>query len=166
MNNPTRTPYNPLDLGSITSGGRQRAIGTFEVVDGTGGTAGNFRVGGIRNTPNSMGYFFFSWGNIAKIQGQAKFQCATLDGVDPIGATTVSANQQLPNCVTTTCGKTLWVGGVSFPTLRDGSYKSWSLYRRRPQRTRLVRAIRTVRLTWRSLLRTWLTLRRPTLSHS
>ena len=162
VNDPTRAPFNPLNNPCVVSGSRQRAIGTGEVIKGTKSNT----VGGLLNTPNSMGYFFFSWDNIAKIQGQAKFQCATLDGVDPIGATTVSTNQQLPNCVTTTCGKTLWVGGVSFPTLRDGSYKSWSLYRRRPQRTRLVRAIRTVRLTWRSLLRTWLTLRRPTLSHS
>jgi hypothetical protein len=123
VNDPTRAPFNPLNNPCVTSGSRQRAIGTGEVVNGIGS------VGGILNTPNSMGYFFFSWGNISKLQGQAKFQYATLDGVDPIGPTTVSSGQQLPPCTTTNCLQTLWVGGVSFPTLRNGSYKAWSLYR-------------------------------------
>jgi hypothetical protein len=125
VNDPTRAPFNPLNNPCVISGSRQRAIGTGEVIKGTKSNT----VGGLLNTPNSMGYFFFSWGNIAKIQGQAKFQYATLDGVDPIGPTTVSSGQQLPPCITTNCLQTLWVGGVSFPTLRNGSYKAWSLYR-------------------------------------
>jgi hypothetical protein len=123
--NPTRAPYNPLNLACTGDGSRQRAIGTGEVVKGASGG------GGILNTAHSMGYFFFSWGNIAKIKGSVTYQYFTIDGVDPIGATTVPGPnaQNLPNCTTTNCASSLWSGGLSYPNLRNGTYKAWSVYR-------------------------------------
>jgi len=118
--NPTRAPYNPLNLGCPTAGNRERSIGTGEVV----GKAG---VDGLLNVPNSLGYIFFSFANASKFGGSANFNYMTLDGVDPLALGT--ANQELPNCSGTTCPASLWSGSLSYPHLRDGTYKAWSIYR-------------------------------------
>jgi|SRR5579872_4087441 len=117
--NPFNSPYNPLDLGCPTHGHRVRAIGTGEVVNA------------IKKSPaqpdaNVLGYIFWGFANASKLSG-ASFQYLTLDGVDPIGLP--ATNQQLPNCTGTVCPATLWSGGLSFPNLRNGTYKAWSLLR-------------------------------------
>lgn len=120
--NPTRAPYNPLNLACTGSGSRQRRIGTGQVLTAINGTA------------HGLGYFFFSFANSASVMGgnvanQGNYNYLTLDGVDPLGIKgTVS--QELPFCSATLCAATTWWnGGVSFPTLRNGTYKAWSLYR-------------------------------------
>jgi hypothetical protein len=118
--NPTRAPYNPLNLGCPTDGSRSRAIGTGEVV----GKAG---AGGLIGTPNSIGYIFYGFSNAAKLTG-AGFNYLTIDGVDPL-ALPGTVNQELPNCSGTVCPASLWTGSLSYPHLRDGTYKAWSIYR-------------------------------------
>jgi hypothetical protein len=118
--NPTRSPYNPLALPCPTHGIRERAIGTGEVV----GKAGSY---GLLNVPNSIGYIFYGFANASKLTGSG-FNYLTVDGVDPL-ALPGTVNQELPNCTGTTCPSTLWTGGLSYPHLRDGTYKAWSIYR-------------------------------------
>ena len=121
--NPFNSPYNPLNLGCPTHGHRFRAIGTGEVVNA-------IKKSGNAIAPpdaNVIGYLFWGFANASKLTG-ASFQYLTLDGVDPI-ALPGTVNQQLPNCTGTTCPATLWTGGLSFPNLRNGTYKSWSLLR-------------------------------------
>jgi hypothetical protein len=117
--NPTRAPYNPLNLSCPTHGSRSRAIGTGEVV----GAAGK---GGLVGTSNSLGYIFYGFANASKMTGSG-FNYLTIDGVDPIGLG--SAGQQLPNCTGTTCPASLWSGSLSYPNVRNGTYKAWSIYR-------------------------------------
>ncbi len=65
---------NPLDKQCTGGGGsRMRAIGTSEMV----GTA-------VHNTEDSIGYTFFSYGNVSKIAGSTSWGYLTLDGVDGI----------------------------------------------------------------------------------
>jgi hypothetical protein len=130
--NPSRSPYNPLDLTCAGGGGaRERSIGTGEVV-GKFGTGGY----GVLNNPNSIGYIFWGFANAAKFWSGgatgADFNYLTLDGVDPLGlpaSQTGNGAQNLPNCTGTTCPSTLWSGGITFPSLRNGTYKAWSIYR-------------------------------------
>lgn len=116
--NPTRSPYNPLNLGCPNKGARQRRIGNGQVVSA------------VNSTVNGMGYMFWSFANASAVIGsnaQANYQYLTLDGVDPIGLSTT--NQQLFLCTTPTCPSSLWSGSVSYPNLRNGTYKAWSMYR-------------------------------------
>jgi hypothetical protein len=116
--NPVRSPYNPLHLaGPGGVGFRNRAVGTGDVVNA------------IKGNNNTLGYFFYSFGNASKLTGSG-FQYLTLDGVDPIGLTTT--NQEFTNCPVspaTTCPASLWSGSLSYPHIRDGRYKAWSIYR-------------------------------------
>jgi ABC-type phosphate transport system substrate-binding protein len=117
--NPTRAPYNPMNLNCPNKGGRQRRVGNGQVLSA------------INSTADSFGYFFFSFANAATVNGSAanasNFNYLTLDGVDPIGLSTT--NQELPFCSATLCPASQWTGGLSFPSLRNGTYKAWSLYR-------------------------------------
>jgi hypothetical protein len=122
--NPTRAPYNPLNLTCPTHGSRSRAIGTGEVVGASG-------KGGIIGTTNSLGYIFFGFANAAKfaVSGAPSplYNYLTIDGVDPIGLPTTA--QELPYCSNSTCPASLWTGSLSYPNIRNGSYKAWSIYR-------------------------------------
>ena len=111
-NNPLNLPCGPL------AGTRQRAVGTGDLV-GTG----------ILNTTDSIGYAFFSYGNVSKIAGTPSYGYLTLAGVDPIQAT--YTNGELPVCVSGTgqSGVCPATPGASFPNLRSGAYKSWSVLR-------------------------------------
>jgi len=116
--NPTRAPYNPLNLACTGNGTRRRGIGTGEIT------------GNINSIANSIGYFFFSFANSAKVAGSASnphYQYLTIDGVDPIGLATT--NQELPYCSASLCPASLWSSSITFPNLRNGTYKAWSLYR-------------------------------------
>jgi hypothetical protein len=119
---PTRAPYNPLELATPVHGIRQRALSTSEVVgsDKTGS------VYGLLGTPNSLGYIFFSFANASKLSGAA-FNYLTLDGVDPL-AIPGTVNQELPNG-TVTAASAVWPSTPSFPNLRNGTYKAWSFLR-------------------------------------
>jgi len=113
--NPTRSPYNPLNLACASGGSRQRAIGTGEVVNA------------VKATNFALGYTFYGFANVSKLTG-AHYQYLFIDGVDPIGLPG-TVNQTLPNCTTTNCPASLWTGSLSFPSLRNGTYKAWSIYR-------------------------------------
>jgi hypothetical protein len=109
---------NPLDLAGTDGGTRFRAIGTGAEISGVTG------VGGIKNLADSIGYAFFSFGNVAAIAGSTGVgRYVTLDGVD--GIATAYTNGVLPLC-TAPCPAT---AGTSFPHLRDGSYRAWSILR-------------------------------------
>lgn len=111
--NPANVNNNPLNLTCTAgSGSRRRAIGTGEMVK----TA-------LLPTSDSIGYAFFSYGNVSAIANSANYGYLTLNGVDPLNAT--YTNGQLPSC-TAPCPVT---AGTSFPNLRNGTYRSWSVLR-------------------------------------
>ena len=114
--NPALPNNNPLDLscpaGNAGTGTRRRAIGTGEVIKN-----------GILLIPDSVGYTFFSYGNVQPISGSSNFGYLTLNGIDPIQKTYTTG--QLPTCANP-CPAT---PGASFPNLRNGSYRSWSVLR-------------------------------------
>ena len=126
--NPSRAPYNPLNLNCPNKGSRQRRIGTGQILSAVNGTVGG------------MGYFFFSFANATTLNGggtnnQANYNYFKLDGEDPLGLSSSAPNgggahQELPYCSASLCpASTWWTGGISYPTLRSGNYKVWSLYR-------------------------------------
>lgn len=111
---------NPLAKTCLAGGGeRHRAIGTGEMVNGAGSPA----TGGVLNTKDGIGYTFFSYGNVSKIAGSASYGYVQLDSVDPIA--TAYTNGELPTC-TAPCPAT---PGASFPNLRSGKYRAWSVLR-------------------------------------
>jgi len=105
---------NPVAALPCTTGGgdRTRAIGT-----------GNL-VGFVKATTDSIGYAFFSYGNVSSIAGSANYGYLTLNGTDPIG-TAGTVNQQLPTCA----GPCALAPNTSFPSIRNGGYQAWSIYR-------------------------------------
>ena len=114
----TQPNTNPLNLASGNGGVRVRGIGTGQVISGNSG------VGGILHIADSVGYTFFSYGNVAAIAGAAGVgRYVTLDGVD--GIQSAYSGGVLPLC-TAPCPVT---PGTSFPHLRDGSYRAWSILR-------------------------------------
>jgi hypothetical protein len=122
VTNPTRSPYNPLSLSTPTHGLRSRVLSTSEVV-GSSKSGSSY---GLLGTTNSIGYFFFGFANAAKLTGSG-FNYLTLDGVDPLSIPG-TVNQELPNG-TVTSQSGVWAGGPSFPNLRNGTYKAWSMER-------------------------------------
>jgi hypothetical protein len=120
VTNPTRAPYNPLALSCAGGGGqRQRAVGTGEVVNA------------VKADSYSLGYIFWGFSNALKLVG-ASYNYLTIDGVDPIGlGSTVTPGQTFQglNTTATDYPASLWAGNNSFPNLRNGTYKAWSIYR-------------------------------------
>jgi len=85
-------PNNPLDKGCDDGasgiGTRRRVIGTGEMVK----TA-------VFGTADSIGYTFFSFGNVSKIAASASYGYLTVNGVDPLFSTyngTYAPNGELP----------------------------------------------------------------------
>jgi hypothetical protein len=131
---------NPLAAAACASGGsRYRGIGTGEVVKHVQNSQANFGVDGIA-------YAFFSFGNVNAISNSANYGYLTLNGVDPIFhqyGTTIDPGQPsiagaLPNASTlpAVCSsgfpcteKQIWSGNLSFPNVRNGSYRAWSILR-------------------------------------
>jgi hypothetical protein len=116
--------YLPGHGGSI----RYRAIGTGAEISGV------TNVGGIKHIADSIGYAFFSFGNVNPIGGSSGVgRYVTLDGVDPINqgyGTYVSDGVtygpgQLPLCL----APCIAAGGTSLPNVRNGSYGAWSIIR-------------------------------------
>jgi hypothetical protein len=147
-NTSTLTLNNPLkgQAGTCTSasgtGARYRGIGTGEVVNGVliSNNSGQFTT-----AQDGIAYTFFSYGNVKPLASQANFGYLTLNGVDPIFqsyGTTIDPGQpaggQLPGAANlpAVCAgnfpcteKQIWANGFSFPNVRNGTYRSWSLLR-------------------------------------
>jgi hypothetical protein len=133
---------NPLaNLPCNAGGARWRGIGTGQEVQ-------SVQNSNLNNGLDGIGYTFFSYGNVNPISNQAAYGYLTLDGVDPIfavygaggsvdpgqpaGAGVIPAAANLPAA----CGgafpcaeNKIWVGQLSFPNLRTGAYRAWSLLR-------------------------------------
>jgi hypothetical protein len=100
-------------------GSKIRGVGTSEVLKGNGKG-----VGGVLNTPDSLTYFSFSFGNAAPFKGNpSHYGYFTIDGVDPLNQTYTDGS--LPACAVP-CGV---APNTSFPHLRDGTYRSWTIVR-------------------------------------
>jgi len=147
-NTSTLTLNNPLkgQAGTCTSasgtGARYRGIGTGEVINGVliSNNAGQFTT-----AQDGIAYAFFSYGNVKPLASQSAFGYLTLNGVDPIFqsyGTTIDPGQapggQLPgtaNLPAVCAGnfpcteKQIWSNGFSFPNVRNGTYRAWSLLR-------------------------------------
>jgi hypothetical protein len=139
---------NPLTGSSVAcpssdgKGGRWRGIGTGEVVKSVKNSVTNNGIDGIT-------YSFFSYGNVSSIASSANYGYATLDGTDPIfeayydgsgttgdpGQPTAYGAGGIPGAKDTPCGSfpcpetEIWAGGLSFPNVRAGAYRAWSLLR-------------------------------------
>jgi hypothetical protein len=118
---------NPLNLACLAGGGsRYRGIGTGEIVKQaytrtSGGTGAN---GGIYYVADGIGYIFFSYGNVSSLANNTSYGYLTLDGVDPINSS--YSKGLLPTCANP-CPIT--AAPWSFPNVRSGSYRSWSMVR-------------------------------------
>jgi hypothetical protein len=130
---------NPLVKTCTSGGSRIRAIGTSEEVKSIQNSNAN-------NGDDGIGYTFFSYGNVSSIANNASYGYLTLDGVDPIfhayGTTTdpgqpatagvLPAAANLPASCSGAfpCAEgSIWTGHLSFPNLRNGSYRAWSTLR-------------------------------------
>jgi hypothetical protein len=131
---------NPLAAKPCTAGGnRYRGIGTGEEVKSVLNS-------NVNNGHDGIGYTFFSYGNVSSISNTAAYGYIQVDGVDPIFhkyGSTLDPGQpsnpgNLPNATTLPaacaadfpCAENkIWSGNLSFPNLRNGSYRSWSVLR-------------------------------------
>jgi hypothetical protein len=130
---------NPLSKACTSGGSRFRAIGTGEEVS-------SVQNSGLNNGTDGIGYTFFSYGNVSAIADSASYGYLTLDGIDGIFhkyGTTIDPGQPsiagaLPSAATlpTSCAANfpcaenkIWSGNLSFPNLRNGSYRAWSTLR-------------------------------------
>jgi hypothetical protein len=130
---------NPLSQACTAGGKRFRGIGTGEVVKFVLNSNTNFGTDGIA-------YAFFSYGNVSSISNSANYGYLTLDGIDGIfhkyGTTIDPGQPSIPGVLPaaanlpSSCagafpcpeGK-IWSGNLSFPNLRNGSYRAWSTLR-------------------------------------
>jgi hypothetical protein len=139
---------NPLagNVGTCTGGGQRfRAIGTGEEVKSVlnSNTAATFPT-----AQDGIGFTFFSYGNVSSIAGNPNYGYLALNGVDPIFASygagqsidpgqpsgdgVLPAQANLPSVCTTgfPCSEdVIWGNKFSFPNLRNGTYRAWSLLR-------------------------------------
>jgi len=131
---------NPLANAACGSGGaRFHSIGTGEEVKFVQNSNTNFGVDGIA-------YTFFSYGNVSAIANNPNYGYLTLNGVDGIFhkyGSGIDPGQPatpgvLPNASTLpgSCGNDfpcsedkIWSGHLSYPNLRNGSYRAWTILR-------------------------------------
>lgn len=126
------------------SGFRYRAVGTSEEVAAVQ-DSNNANFGSL----DGIGYTFFSYGNVSGIANSSAYGYITLNGVDPIFASygstidpgqpaTAGALPKSTNLPATCAGGAgnfpcneadIWANGFSFPNLRNGTYRAWSLLR-------------------------------------
>lgn len=105
---------NPLNQTCTAGGGaRKRGIGTGEIVSSVSGT-----------TADQIGYIFFSY---EATNGKSNLKYVKLDGIDPFTGTYTTG--ALPTCLTSGAIKCAITPNSSFATLRNGTYKAWSIYR-------------------------------------
>ncbi|HZW92933.1 MAG TPA: hypothetical protein VFF64_08270 [Candidatus Eremiobacteraceae bacterium] len=131
---------NPLN-GQCTGGARHRSIGTGEEVEFVLNSTTNFGTDGI-------GYAFFSYGNVSTIADSASYGYLTLSGIDGIfhkygpspaidpGQPTTAGELPSAADLPASCSHAfpcpenkIWNGNLSFPNLRSGSYRAWSVLR-------------------------------------
>ena len=132
---------NPLTNSPCTTGGtRWRSIGTGEEVKFVQNSHA------IGAGVDGIGYTFFSYGNVSSIANNPNYGYLQLDGIDgifhkygstidpgqPAGVGVLPAAANLPAA----CGgafpcpeSKIWSGNLSFPNLRNGSYRAWSILR-------------------------------------
>jgi hypothetical protein len=125
-------------------GGRFRGIGTGQEVQSVHDSV-------LRHGTDGIGYTFFSYGNVSSIANSANYGYLQLNGVDPVfqtycgGSCTTPLDPGQPTgglvpgvanlpaaCQPAgfPCSEHLiWHGGFSFPNLRNGVYRAWSLLR-------------------------------------
>jgi len=133
---------NPLAKSCTSGGKRYRSIGTGEEVKFVLNSTANFGTDGI-------GYTFFSYGNVSTIANSASYAYLTLNGIDgifhkygstidpgqPATAGVLPAAANLPSTCAGGAGAfpcaegKIWSGNLSFPNLRNGSYRAWSTLR-------------------------------------
>lgn len=138
---------NPLNAQSGTCkaglGARYRGVGTSDIQNWVLNSGAKLGTDGI-------GYQFFSYGNVSPYGNNSAYGYATVDGVDPIYAsygnqvktgTPLDPGQPatagtLPGSTNVCSGagfpcpeKSIYAGGLSFPHVRDGSYRAWSIIR-------------------------------------
>jgi len=140
---------NPLRNGTTNGTGKPCIASFLTGANGTQATGDKIRAIGtgqevtqVQAKPDSIGYAFFSFGNVSGISNSANFGYLTVDGVDPLfanysgGDTGQPGNGKLPFCDAT--GATspsclnfgVWGSKANlFPHLKDGSYRVWSLLR-------------------------------------
>jgi len=112
VTNPTGgSPYNPMDFTYSSGGTRQRVVGNGQM-----GTE-------LESIEDSIGYEFFSFGNVAPLIGLGKY--VTVDNVEPLYST-YSSNPngagQFPPCTVPPCK-------LSFPNVGNGTYPIWNVLR-------------------------------------
>jgi len=94
---------------------------------------------------DGIGYTFFSYGNVSGFADNSTFRYLTINGADPIWdvyASTYDPGEngnagQLPGQADLTlcalkfpCSeKKIWKGGLSYPNLRNGTYRQWAMIR-------------------------------------
>jgi ABC-type phosphate transport system substrate-binding protein len=133
---------NPLATPCTAGGSRYRGIGTGEEVKSVHDSVATHGTDGI-------GYTFFSYANVSSIANSANYGYVTLNGVDPIFQTYCNAGPcldpgqptggKLPAAANLPaacqpggfpCAESLiWRNGFSFPNIRNGQYRSWSILR-------------------------------------
>jgi len=130
---------NPLSSACASGGSRYRAIGTGEEVKSVLNSVANHGTDGV-------GYTFFSYGNVSSIANNSSYAYLTLNGIDGIFhkyGTTIDPGQSgtagvLPGAANlpASCSgafpcaeNKIWSGNLSFPNLRNGSYRAWSVLR-------------------------------------
>lgn len=131
---------NPLALGCTagfedtdTEGKRYRAIGTGDEVKD------------VKSNADTIGYAFFSFGNVSSIATSASYGYLMIDGIDPLFAdyenqagnpgqpaspTVPTSWGELPACTpngTPDCKRNaIWASGNYYPNLVNGTYPAWS----------------------------------------
>jgi hypothetical protein len=140
LNNPLKAQAGTCAAGA---GQRYRGIGSGEVVKGVLHSGDGTQVATIAD---GIAYTFFSYGNISSLAGNASYGYITLNGVDPIFETYGSGNDpaqpaaagELPGAANLPvacaaafpCSEhSMWANGFSFPNVRNGTYRAWSLLR-------------------------------------
>ena len=107
---------NPLAI-PCGSAHRYRAIGTGDEVNN------------VIATSSTLGYAFFSYESVG---GGKTDRYIELNGVDPLYSSSHAYTGTLPTCPVVSgqyyCPLTTSTG-LSFPNLRNGTYKAWSVYR-------------------------------------
>jgi hypothetical protein len=122
--------HNPLKTACTAGGGkRYRGIGTGEIaagiLNGNETSTGTFPIAGFKGV-DSIGYIFFSYGNVSKLAGSPSYGYLTLDGIDPlVGNPGHTTNGELPVCALP-CPA---APNTTFKNLRNGTYRSFSFVR-------------------------------------
>jgi hypothetical protein len=95
---------------------------------------------------DGIGYTFFSYGNVSSVADSANYGYLTVGSVDPIfqvygstydpgqpaiaGAMPSAATLPAACAGAFPCSESqIWTGGLSFPNVRNGTYRQWSLVR-------------------------------------